>query len=172
MILISVWNVVVEWKDAGILGLRRRGIQSRARDRAASLRALYNKVLLRYKGDRENFWHRHQKGAERVLPLLVFSWMLYSHQQSLNEKKECFKTQSGTRPPHPQDAFWDNLDIRWFIPGHKMINLNLVEGHITIQIVSLTKIREQISEYNILVCQLGSEALGRIDLRTEFWVKA
>ena len=49
-----------------------------------------------------------------------------------------------------------------------MINLNLVEGHITIQIVSLTKIREQISEYNILVCQLDSEALGRIDLRTEF----
>ena len=27
---------------------------------------LYNKVLLKYKRDRENFWHRHQKGAERV----------------------------------------------------------------------------------------------------------
>ena len=25
-----------------------------------------NKVLLKYKGDRESFWHRHQKGAERV----------------------------------------------------------------------------------------------------------
>ena len=40
---------------------------------------LCNKVLLKYKGDRESFWHRHQKGAERVPPLLVFSWMLYSH---------------------------------------------------------------------------------------------
>ena len=29
---------------------------------------LCNKVLLKYKGDRENFWHRHQKGAERVPP--------------------------------------------------------------------------------------------------------
>ena len=38
-----------------------------------------NKVLLNYKGDRESFWHRHQKGAERVPPWLVFSWMLYSH---------------------------------------------------------------------------------------------
>ena len=38
---------------------------------------LCNKVLLTYKGDRESFWHRHQKGAERVL--LAFSWMLYSH---------------------------------------------------------------------------------------------
>ena len=27
---------------------------------------LCNKVLLKYKGDRESFWHRHQKGAERV----------------------------------------------------------------------------------------------------------
>ena len=29
---------------------------------------LFNKVLLKYKGDRESFWHRHQKGAERVRP--------------------------------------------------------------------------------------------------------
>ena len=29
---------------------------------------LCNRVLLKYKGDRESFWHRHQKGAERVLP--------------------------------------------------------------------------------------------------------
>ena len=27
-----------------------------------------NKVLLKYKGDRESFWHRHQKGAERAPP--------------------------------------------------------------------------------------------------------
>ena len=29
---------------------------------------LCNKVLLKYKGDKESFWHRHQKGAERVPP--------------------------------------------------------------------------------------------------------
>ena len=29
---------------------------------------LCNKVLLKYKGDRESFWHRHQKGAEKVHP--------------------------------------------------------------------------------------------------------
>ena len=29
---------------------------------------LCNKVLLKYKRDRESFWHRHQKGAERVPP--------------------------------------------------------------------------------------------------------
>ena len=29
---------------------------------------LCNKVLLKYKGNRESFWHRHQKGAERVHP--------------------------------------------------------------------------------------------------------
>ena len=29
---------------------------------------LWNKVLLKYKGDRESFWHRYQKGAERITP--------------------------------------------------------------------------------------------------------
>ena len=59
-----------------------------------------------------------------------------------------------------------------FIPGHKTIDLNLVEGQITIQIVSFTWIRGIISEYNILVCQVGSEPLGRTDLKTEFGVNA
>ena len=57
-------------KDAGILGLQRR-IQSRTSDEAWSLRAiksdfLCHKVLLKYKGGGESFWHRHQKGVERV----------------------------------------------------------------------------------------------------------
>jgi len=36
---------------------------------------LCNKVLLKYKGDGESFWHM----AERVPLVLVFIWMLYSH---------------------------------------------------------------------------------------------
>ena len=74
--------------------------------------------------------------------------MLYSHQQSVNERKECLKT---------QNAFWDNHGTKWFILAHEIINLNLVEGQIIIQIVSFTWIRGAISEYNILVCQVGSE---------------
>ena len=58
------------------------------------------------------------------------------------KRKECLKTQNGTSK---------------FISGHKMIDLNLVEGQITIQIVSFIYIRGIISEYNILVCQVGSE---------------
>ena len=33
---------------------------------------LCNKVLLKCKGNRESFWHRHQKGVERVPPLHCF----------------------------------------------------------------------------------------------------
>ena len=40
---------------------------------------LCNKVLLKYKGDRESFWHRASEGGIKSTPLLVFSWMLYSH---------------------------------------------------------------------------------------------
>ena len=53
-----------------------------------------------------------------------------------------------------------------------MIDLNLEEGNITIQIVSFTYIRGTISEYNILVCQAGSEPLEGTDLKTEFAVNA
>ena len=58
------------------------------------------------------------------------------------------------------------------ILGHKIINLNLKEGQTTIQIVSFTYIRGTISEYNILVCQVGSGPRGGTDLETEFGVKA
>ena len=50
-----------------------------------------------------------------------------------------------------------------------MIDLNLVEEQITIQIVSFTLIRgtkTRMSEYNILVCQVVSQPLGRTDLKT------
>ena len=63
------WKVVVDsQKDARILGLQRRRNQSRARDKAWLLRALCNKVVLKYKGNRESFWHRHRKEAERIPP--------------------------------------------------------------------------------------------------------
>ena len=55
--------------------------------------------------------------------------------------------------------------------GHKMINLNLVEGQITIQIVSFIQIRGTISEYNIPVCQVGSEPLGGTRLEDRVWGK-
>jgi len=42
------------------------------------------------------------------------------------------------RGPSPIRSFWDNLGTKWFILGHKMINLNLEEGQITIQIISFT----------------------------------
>ena len=66
----------------------------------------------------------------------------------------------------------DNLGTKWFILGHKMINLNLEEGQITIQIVSFTYIKGTISEYNLLVCQVGSEPRGGTELMTEFGVNA
>ena len=53
-----------------------------------------------------------------------------------------------------------------------MVDLNLVDRQITIQIVSFTYIREKISEYDTLVCQVGSEPLGGTDLKTESGVNA
>ena len=93
--------------------------------------------------------------------------MLYSHQQSVNERKECLKTLNGIRPFIHKMYGWDNLGTRGFIPGNKTTDLNLIEGQITLQIVSFTQIRETMSEYNILVCQVGSESIGGTNLKTE-----
>ena len=41
---------------------------------------LCNKVLLKYKGDRESFRHRHQKGVEKSTHLLVLAMELYTLQ--------------------------------------------------------------------------------------------
>ena len=46
-----------------------------------------------------------------------------------------------------------------------MIDLNLVEGQITIQIVPFTWIRRTMYEENILVCQVSSEPLGGLEDR-------
>ena len=53
---------------------------------------LCNRVLLKYKRDRESFWHSHQKGAERVPPITM-NWKNVRRLQ---------------RDPLPQSTFQDN----------------------------------------------------------------
>ena len=50
----------------GFLGPRGEEFNPGPETRLDRSELLCNKVLLKYKGDRESFWHRHQKGAERV----------------------------------------------------------------------------------------------------------
>ena len=73
------------------------------------------------------------------------------------KERNVFKLREWLQAPHLQDVFQDNLGTRGVTPGHEMIDLNLVERQITIQIVSFTQIRGTMSEYNKLVCQVGSE---------------
>ena len=47
---------------------------------------LCNKVLLKYK-EIEKASDTGIRRGQKSSPLLVFSWMLYSHSQSVNEKK-------------------------------------------------------------------------------------
>ena len=64
----SCWTVVAElWKSPGFLGSRREEFSLGPVTFEHSV-LLCNKVLLKYKRDRENFWHRHEKGAKRVPP--------------------------------------------------------------------------------------------------------
>ena len=74
------WKVVANpWKTPGFLASGGEEFNSGPVIRLDCSELLCNKVLIKYKRGRESFWHRHQKGAEKVPPLLVFSWMLYSY---------------------------------------------------------------------------------------------
>ena len=66
---IKSWKVVAEpWKMPGFLASRGEDFNLGPVMRLDHAELLCDKVLLKYKRDRESFWHRHQKGAERVFP--------------------------------------------------------------------------------------------------------
>ena len=55
-------------KMPGFLASRGEEFNLRPEMRLDHSELLCNKVLLKYKVDRESFWHKYQKGAERVPP--------------------------------------------------------------------------------------------------------
>ena len=59
-------RLLLNEKTLGFLALGGEEFNLGPETRLDILELLSNKVLLNYKGDRESFWHRHQKGAERV----------------------------------------------------------------------------------------------------------
>ena len=63
------WKVVAEpRKTPGFLASRGEEFSPGPETRLDCSGLLCNKVLLKYKRERESFWHRHHKGAERVPP--------------------------------------------------------------------------------------------------------
>ena len=64
----KLWKVVAEKKTPGFLASGGEECNPGPETRLDHSELLCNKVLLKYKGDRESFWHRYQKGTERVPP--------------------------------------------------------------------------------------------------------
>ena len=69
---------------------------------------LCNKVLLKYKGDRESFWHRHQKGVERVPLASLSTGIIYSQISYYSESKKCLEVVKTSPDLLPWFTFWDN----------------------------------------------------------------
>ena len=62
------WKVVVESRKYTRILVWGEEFNPGPETRLDSSELLCNKNLLKYKGVRESFWHRHQKMAERLLP--------------------------------------------------------------------------------------------------------
>ena len=84
-------------KTPGFLALRGEEFNLGPVTRLDHSELLCNKVLLKYKRDRERFWHRHQKGAERVPPCSSLTGSSTSISRVLITERKTLKTQSGTR---------------------------------------------------------------------------
>ena len=64
---VNRWKVVAEpQKMLGFLASGREEFNLGPGTGLDHSELLCNKVLLKHKGERESFWHRHQKGAERI----------------------------------------------------------------------------------------------------------
>ena len=64
---INKWKVVAKpWKMPGFLASGGEEFNTGPEKRLDHSELLCNRLLLKHKRDRESFWHRHQKGAERV----------------------------------------------------------------------------------------------------------
>ena len=133
---LSHWKVVAEpLKMLGFLASGGEEFNPRPETRLDSSELLCNKVLLKYKGDRESFWHRHQKGTERIPTSSSLAGCYIVTSSLLMKERNVLKLREWHQVLHPQDVFWDNLGTLWVILGHKIVDLNLVERQITIQIV-------------------------------------
>ena len=63
------WKVVARpWKTLGFLASRGEEFNLGPVTKLDHSELLHDKVLLKYERDGQSFWHRHQKGAERVPP--------------------------------------------------------------------------------------------------------
>ena len=69
---------------------------------------LCNKVLLKYKGDRESFWHRHQKGVEEYPLASLSTGIIYSQISYYSKSKECLEVVKISPDLLPWFTFWDN----------------------------------------------------------------
>ena len=99
----TYWKVVAEpRKMLGFLASRGEEFNPGPEMRLDRSELLCNKVLLKYKRDRESFWHRHQKGAERVSPPHSISngviYLLISYH---NESKGCLEVVKTLLDPLP-----------------------------------------------------------------------
>ena len=98
----------------------------------------------------------------------VLEWVAIAFSSSLLMKeRNVLKLRMAPGPPIHKMYFGIIL-----APDKSSGAMELIGGQITIQIISATQISRTISEYNILVCQVGSEPLGGTDLKTESGVNA
>ena len=89
-----LWKVGAEtWKRSGFLASEEEKFNLGPETRLAHSELLCNKVLLKYKRDRESFWHTHQKGAERVPPCQSLVECYTATSRLLIRERECLKTQ-------------------------------------------------------------------------------
>ena len=96
------WKVLVEpWKMLGFLASRGEEFNPGPEVRLDRSELLCNRVLLKYKRDRESFWHRHQKGQKEYPIASVSNGVIYFLITYYSESKECLEVVKTLLDPLP-----------------------------------------------------------------------
>ena len=104
----AYWKAVAEpWKMLGFLVSGGEEFNLEPMMRLGHLQFLCDKVLLKYKRDRQSVWHRHQKRAERVLPWLSLAICYIPTSRLLIRERKCLKTQRVAPGPSPTKCIFE-----------------------------------------------------------------
>ena len=103
------WKVAAEpWKTLGFWASGGEDFNPEPETRLDRSELLCNKVLLKCKRDREGFWQRQQKGAERVPPCSSSAVCYIAASNLLIKERKRLKTQRMAPGPSPTGCI-----LRW-----------------------------------------------------------
>ena len=155
------------WMMPGILASRGEEFDLGPLIRLDHSELLCNKALLKYKWDRESFWHRHQKGTESMLPCYFLARIYIPIRKLLIRERKHLKTKRAALCPSPTTCSWRqhwHKVLSWAI---KQLTWILMKGRFLSKYITHHHVKNALVSWRFEI-NLSSGGIRCHD-DTEFW---